>query len=124
MSKWMYVLGIVLIAGFAVLMALEMKSAATPYMTKVQDVTESGGSSIQFKGAIVRSKTSYDRATHELRFTLRDDAGKTLDVRYDGPKPGNFDTADVAVVRGVYSEDRLRASQLSLKCPSKYEGQK
>ena len=93
-------------------------------MTKVQDVAQSNGTSVQFKGAIVHAKTSYDRASHELRFALKDDAGKALDVRYDGPKPGNFDTADVAVVRGVYSDDYLKASQLSLKCPSKYEGQR
>lgn len=124
MSKWMYVLGIILIAGFAVLMAVEMKSAATPYVTSVRDVTGSHGGSVQFKGAIDHSKTSYDRADHELRFLLKDDAGKSLAVRYDGPKPGNFDSADTAVVRGVYSNGYMKADQLLLKCPSKYEGQK
>lgn len=123
MSKWMYVVGIILIAGFAVLMAMEMKSAATPYVTTVKDVAASTGS-VQFKGAIVHSRTSYDRATHELRFALKDDTGKTLDVRYGGPKPGNFDSADTAVVRGSYSKDCLKADQLLLKCPSKYEGQR
>lgn len=124
MSRWMYVLGMVLIAGFAVMMAFEMKSAATPYVTKVDEVVQSPGRTIQFKGAIVHDGATYDRGSHELRFTLRDDSGKTLEARYGGPKPGNFDTADTAVVRGVYRGSSLMADQLSLKCPSKYEGQK
>ncbi len=120
----MYVLGIVLIAGFAVLMAVEMKSAATPYVTSVRDVMSSRGGTVQFKGMIDHSKTSYDRPSHELRFSLKDADGKSIAVRYDGPKPGNFDSADTAVVRGVYSDSFLKADQLLLKCPSKYEGQK
>lgn len=122
MSKWMYVAGIVLLAGFAVLMAMEMKNASTPYVTKVADIQSFGKRAIQFKGSILHEKTGYDGATHDLRFTLKDDAGKTLDVSYDGPKPGNFDTADRAVVLGVYKNGKLRAEQLSLKCPSKYQG--
>lgn len=124
MSKWIYVLGIGLIAAFAVMMVFEIKSAAAPYVTKVDEVARSHGRSIQFKGAIVHESTTYDRKSHELRFTLRDASGKTIEARYGGPKPGNFDTADTAVVRGVYRDKCLVASQLSVKCPSKYEGQK
>jgi cytochrome c-type biogenesis protein CcmE len=124
MSKSMYALGIALIAGFAVLMVMEMQSAATPYVTKVANVRESAGRAIQFKGAIIHSKTSYDRAAQATRFTLRDDNGQTLDVSYDGAKPGNFDTADVAVVRGIYRGGSLKADRVSVNCPSKYQGQK
>lgn len=120
----MYVVGIVLIAGFAVLMVCEMQRAATPYVTRVDSLAGVSGKKVQFKGAIVHPKTSYNAANHELRFALKDDAGKLLQVRYDGPKPGNFDTADVAVVRGIYADNSLRANDLRLKCPSKYEGQK
>ena len=120
----MYVAGIVLLAGFAVLMAMEMKNASTPYVTKVADIQSFGNRAIQFKGSILHEKTDYESATHDLRFTLKDDLGKTLDVSYDGPKPGNFDTADCAVVLGVYKNGKFRAEQLSLKCPSKYQGKK
>jgi cytochrome c-type biogenesis protein CcmE len=122
MSKWMYVAGIVLLAGFAVLTAMELSNSSTPYVTKVADIRSFGNRQIQFKGRIVHEKTSYDDAGIALRFALKDDAGKTLDVSYDGPKPGNFDTADCAVVRGAYKHGTFRAEQLSLKCPSKYQG--
>jgi cytochrome c-type biogenesis protein CcmE len=123
MSKWMYVVGVVLLAGFAVLMAMELKNASTPYVTKVADIQSFGNRAIQFKGSILHEKMDYDGgSTKDLRFTLKDDAGKTLDVSYDGPKPGNFDTADTAVVLGAYKNGKFRAEQLSLKCPSKYQG--
>jgi len=122
MSKWMYVAVVVLLAGFAVLTAMELKDATTPYVTKIADMRQFGGRTIQFKGSIAHGRTVYDRATHDLRFALKDDAGKILDVSYDGVKPGNFDDADCAVVRGVYKDGKFRADQLSLKCPSKYQG--
>lgn len=109
-------------AGFAVLMAFEMKNAATPYVMKVENVAASAGRPIQFKGNIVHEKTGYDRASHENYFTLTDKEGKTLKVTYDRQKPANFDTADIAVVRGVYQEGVLKADRVSVKCPSKYEG--
>lgn len=122
MSKWMYVVGILLMAGFAVLMVSEMQRAATPYVMKVDNVKASAGSPVQFKGTIVHAKTTYDRATHETNFVLRDDGAKTLEVTYGGQKPANFDSAAVAVVRGVYRDGSLRADRVSVNCPSKYKG--
>ncbi len=122
MNKWMYILGVLLLAGFAVLTALELKNASTPYVTKVADIRLFSGRTIQFMGAIDHEYTSYDRDRHDLHFALRDDAGKVLKVSYDGPKPGNFDDADSAVARGVYKDGKFKAEQLSLKCPSKYQG--
>ena len=122
MSKWMYIAGIVLIAGFAVLTAMELRDSLTRYVTRAADVRSFGDRPIQFRGRIVHEKTTFDRATHDLCVTLADDAGKTLDVTYDGPKPGNFDTATTAVVRGVYRDGKLKADGLSVNCPSKYQG--
>lgn len=114
--------GAMLIAAFAVLMIFEMKNAVTPYVMKVENVTSSAGHPVQFKGAIVHNKTTYNRASHETIFTLTDNEGKALRVTYDRQKPANFDTADVAVVKGVYRDGALRAERVSVKCPSKYEG--
>ena len=118
----MYVVGVVLIGLFAVLMVMELRNASTPYVTKVADIGSFGKRHIQFNGRIVHEKTTYDSATHDLCFTLRDRAGKTLDVVYDGPKPGSFDTADSAVAQGVYRGGKFRADAVSVKCPSKYQG--
>jgi len=121
-SKSTYILGAIIMAAFAVLMMFEMKNAATPYVMKVENVTASDGRPVQFKGAIVHNKTGYNRASHETYFTLTDKEGKTLKVTYDRQKPANFDTADVAVVRGVYRDGALKADRVSVKCPSKYKG--
>lgn len=118
----MYIFGAILMAGFAVLTVFEMKNAATPYVMKVENVNTSAGRPVQFKGSIIHDKTGYDRAFHETFFTLKDSEGKILKVTYDRQKPANFDTADVAVVRGVYQGGALKADRVSVKCPSKYEG--
>jgi len=120
----MYVAGIVLLAGFAVLTGMELMNASTPYVTRVADLSSFGDRQIQFKGTILHQRTRYHAAGMDLRFTLADDKGKTVDVSYDGPKPGNFDTCDCAVVRGVYRGGRFRAEQVFLKCPSRYQGKK
>ena len=124
MSKWMYVVGIVLMAGFAVLMVFKMQSASTQYVMKVDDALLITNRPIQFNGAIVHNKTAYTLATHELRFTLRDSEGKTLEVHYKGPKPASLDSADSAVARGYIKGGKMEADQVLLKCPSKYKGDK
>lgn len=124
MSKWMYAAGIMLLAGFAVLTGMELANSSTPYVTRVADIASFGDRQIQFKGTILHQKTRYDDSSMNLCFTLADDAGRTVDVSYDGPKPGNFDTCDSAVVRGVYRGGRFRAEQVFLKCPSRYQGKK
>lgn len=122
MNKWMYILGIALIAGFAVLSATELIKAQTPYVTTVAEVRGVKDKPVQFIGRISHSFTRTDEKTDELVFRLVDDNGETIGVRYRGVKPANFDTADKAVVRGTYYGRDLVADQVLLKCPSKYQG--
>lgn len=124
MNKPLYVVGILLIAGFVVLMAAEMKNASTQYVTTVAEVLAARKGPVQFQGIVLHDKTMYDRFSHEMRFTLKDDIGKTIEVRYRGPKPSGFDTADRAVAVGVARDGKFHASQVLTACPSKYKGQK
>ncbi len=124
MNRWMYVVGILLMAGFAVMMVLEMQNSHTQYVMKVDDAVRITDRPIQFSGTIVHGKTTYDLGKHELRFALRDVEGKTLDVVYRGPKPASLDTATSAVARGSIKSGKMHADQVLLKCPSKYEGSK
>lgn len=124
MSKWMYIIGVVLMAGFMVLMVSEVQRSSTQYVMRVDDAVRISDRQIQFSGWIVPGKTSYDLAKHELSFVLRDKEGKTLDVRYKGPKPASLDSATSAVARGYIEGGKLEADQVLLKCPSKYEGDK
>lgn len=121
MNKAVYIVGILLLIGFAVMGATEMMKSQTPYVTNIAQLKSLGDRPVQFIGRIVHSKTSYNEAADELRFQLKDDKQMTLNVSYKGVKPGNFDTANKAVVRGSYHNGEFVADQLLLKCPSKYE---
>ena len=121
MSKYAYIIGILLLVGFAVMGASEMMKSQTLYVTSVAQVKSMGDRPVQFIGSIVHTKTSYDEASDELHFQLKDDKRETLNITYKGIKPGNFDSANKAVVRGNYRSGEFVADQLLLKCPSKYE---
>ena len=122
MNKWLYVLGVVLIGGFAALSVSEMAKSRMAYVTLVSDVHARQDKPVQFMGSIVVGKTSYDDDTDELIFRLADSKGASLAVRYHGVKPANFDTATKAVVRGAYHGHEFIADAILLKCPSKYKG--
>ena len=122
MNKLLYILGALLIAGFAVLGVIEMQNARTPYVKTIDQARKSSVGRIQFMGGIIHDEVSYDEKTRLLHFALEDADGKQLEVIYDGVKPANFDEAEKAVVVGSYSEGAFNASRVMLKCPSKYEG--
>ena len=122
MNKWLYVLGVVLIAGFAALSVAEMAKSRMAYVTLVPEVRARKDQPVQFMGSIVLGKTSYDDSTDELIFRLADSKGASLAVRYHGVKPANFDAASKAVVRGTYDGHEFIADAVLLKCPSKYRG--
>jgi cytochrome c-type biogenesis protein CcmE len=44
-----------------------------------------------------------------------------MPVVFQGVKPGNFDQAEKIVVIGRYQEGAFHASQILVKCPSKYD---
>ena len=122
MNKWLYVLGVVLIAGFAAINMAEMARTRMAYVASVSEVRARDNQPVQFMGSIVRGKTSYDDQADELVFRLADGKGASLAVRYNGVKPANFDGAAKAVVRGTYNGAEFIADEILLKCPSKYRG--
>ena len=56
-----------------------------------------------------------------LKFSLKDTKGDVMPVEYRGVIPGNFDQAVSIVAIGEYKGDHFEASQLLVKCPSKYQ---
>lgn len=119
MNKWIYVLGAVLIAGFAALGMMEMIKSQTAYVTFVSEARSIKDRPIRFAGSIVREKTRYDDGADELVFQLRDGEGDTIRVRYKGVKPASFDRADRAVVRGRCYGNEIVADQITLKRPAR-----
>ncbi len=66
--------------------------------------------------------TSYDSDNNRFTFYAKDDKGKTARVIYSGPKPENFEIALAFVLTGKYEGEDFVASDILMKCPSKYEG--
>ena len=113
-------LGIGLIAVFGVLGLMNFKQSMTPYDTFAEARTM--GRTIQVAGFPDHARSGFDAASESFRFTITDEDGETMKVVYHGGKPGNFDQANSVVVIGDYDEGVLRAKQILVKCPSKYEG--
>ena len=78
---------------------------------------------VQVKGEWMKEKeSSFDASSGRFSFFMKDDAGREMQVFYDGAKPNNFELANAIVVKGRYQEGVFHASDILTKCPSKYEG--
>ena len=109
-----------LACGFAF---TSFNQALTPYVSYPE--ARATDRPVQVAGALFQQTSSYSDEKEALLFTLEDpESGETLQVRYHGPKPANFDEAISIVAIGNYnrSEDTLVAEKLLVKCPSKYQG--
>ena len=78
---------------------------------------------VQVAGIVVEGTDRYDLKSNNLLFTLREDGGDEMKVEYDGPRPGNFDNVTKVVAIGKYEPKKqaFLASELLVKCPTKYE---
>ncbi len=56
-------------------------------------------------------------------FYLVDDDGQTQNVTIRKPKPRDFERSESIVITGKWTEDHFEASEMLLKCPSKYKNE-
>jgi cytochrome c-type biogenesis protein CcmE len=120
--KKSYVIGGVVIVLAMVMAMYSFQSTLTSYVS----VSEAKASNrpVQVAGFVVEGTDKYDLDSNNLLFTLREDSGEEMKVEYDGPRPGNFDNVTKVVAIGKYEPKRrvFLASELLVKCPTKYEG--
>jgi len=112
--------GGVLVVAFLAYGTTSFKSNLTPYVS-FEEASRSARK-VQIAGGLVEKSTEYFDESEELRFTMVEEAGDTMRVRYKGIKPGNFEEAVQIVAVGNYSDGVFHAEQLLVKCPSKYQG--
>jgi cytochrome c-type biogenesis protein CcmE len=118
----LYLGGAVLLAGFVTLGFTSFTSNMTTYVSFEQ--AQQAERRVQVAGSLVAGSVREDRdADGVLAFTIEDDAGARLPVRYRGVRPANFDEASKVVVIGQWAGDTFRSEQMLIKCPSKYEGE-
>ncbi len=62
----------------------------------------------------------FDRNTMQFSFHMKDEEGTIRRVVYPRPKPNNFEQATQLVVIGEMRNNVFYASDMLMKCPSKY----
>lgn len=111
-----------LLIGFIAYAGVNLSESVTPYVN-IAEATASN-KNVQVKGLL--DKNFEPRQTDgEFVFSLRDEeTNETLQVKYSGTKPDQFDDAYHIVAVGKYDaeDSAFHAKKLLIKCPSKYEG--
>ena len=118
-----YVVGGLMLLGFAGFSLMSFQQSLTPYVSFEQ--ATSSPRMVQVMGGLQKGSTDYSNSEKALSFTiLEPKSAKQLRVRYHGVRPGNFDDAISIVAIGRYDEGtkQFEASKLLVKCPSKYQG--
>jgi cytochrome c-type biogenesis protein CcmE len=118
--KPIYIVGFVVIAAALLFGASAFAGSLTPYVGVAEAKAAKG--TVQVYGLVENGKSSLDQRGN-FTFVLVDDKQNRMQVMYKGVKPGNFDQAIGVVAVGRTNGDVFEASQLLVKCPSKYEAQ-
>lgn len=119
--KRSYLVGAALIVAFAALGIGQLKNTLTTYVGFEE--ARAAGERVQIKGKIDKKSVRFESQTNDLRFDVTDEAGERMHIEYAGATPGNFNQASHVVAVGEYKEGVFHATDLLIKCPSKYQGQ-
>jgi cytochrome c-type biogenesis protein CcmE len=117
--KWKTIFGLAAMIGFGTLLFLNFGSQVGGYMSF--DQAARTGATAHVVGTWAEDRpTHYDRARNVFTFYMRDEDGTVRKVRYNNPKPANFEEAEQVVVEGRTQDDTFVAENILVKCPSKY----
>lgn len=119
--KKAHIVGLVMILAFGALGISQVASNITTY----KGFTEAKASErpVQVKGAVDKSTVRFENDGRKFYFDIIDEAGERMTVLYQKSVPGNFNQASHVVAKGVYRDGVFEASELLIKCPSKYQGE-
>lgn len=117
------IVALAVIVVFAALGIYSLVGTATPYVG-FEEARNMKNKNVQVMGKVDKKSAYYDENTGVFSFTIIDlETGDRMKVDYAGTKPGNFEQAESVVCIGKYHDDIFQASNLLVKCPSKYQGQ-
>jgi cytochrome c-type biogenesis protein CcmE len=124
MKKKYLIGGVIVLAAVAYLLYLNFGNSVSYYVTVSEFYARSAelsDTNIRVAGKIMDNSIQWDAADLELKFEITE-GGKTMPVVYKGAEPAGFKGDSNLLVEGKYGPgDVFRATQLILKCPSKYE---
>lgn len=82
---------------------------------------EASGSKAHVVGMWVDAEQfRYDASSNVFSFQMEDEVGNVRMVRYNNPKPANFEDAEKVVIDGYAEGSHFVAENILVKCPSKY----
>lgn len=115
----------VVLSVLGALIFVGMSNAATFYMT-IDEVAEKKAEAVdkplKLSGKIVGDSVKWDAENILLTFDLQGESGERIPIRYQGPKPDTMNDGWEAIVEGRLKADgTFAATDLLVKCPSKYE---
>jgi len=117
--KWKTILGLAGMIGFGTLLFVNFGSQVGGYMNFEQAART--GATAHVVGTWAEDRpTNYDRMQNVFTFYMRDEDGTVRKVRYNNPKPANFEEAEQVVVEGRNQDGTFVAENILVKCPSKY----
>lgn len=116
-----------IVAVVGTLTVIGMSEAQTFYLTVDEYLDQKDdlkGKPFKLSGKIVGDSVEYNQQTLELRFKAKGESGQTVDIYYKGVKPDNFINDWEVIIEGIENKDGIVvASELLIKCPSKYEAE-
>ena len=124
MRKRYFIGGGMLLAAVIYLLYLSFGSSVSYYVT-VSEFFDRGAElhdiNVRVAGNIADSPIEWNAKDLKLSFAITE-GGDTMTVIYQGAQPSGFKVGSSILVEGKYDSNGVfRASQLILKCPSKYE---
>lgn len=116
-----YIIGFFLIAGAIALFVLSGKDFST--YSNFEDASRSGAK-VKVAGQLSKDKEMYYNPVEDpnyFSFYVRDAAGVERKVIYNAAKPQDFELSEQIVLTGKMQGDEFHASEMLMKCPSKYK---
>jgi cytochrome c-type biogenesis protein CcmE len=111
---------IVMVAAIGVVLSLSMNTSTYATFKEAADHT---GREFHVMGKLSPGKPIvYDaqKDANSFMFTMLDDKGNEMLVKYNDSKPQDFEKLEQIVVIGEMKEGHFEAHKMNLKCPSKY----
>ena len=118
-SKTRLIVGVAALVVFGGLAFLNFNRTLARYVPFAE--ARASARSVQVAGFPDHQAARFDLPSESFFFSMDDGEGDVMKVVFQGERPGNFDQAEKVVVVGKYKEDALHASQILVKCPSKYD---
>jgi len=113
----------VVILAIGYLVVSSVSSSSAYYMT-IGELKAAGQSrqdrKVRVAGELIGDTVKWDARQIKLDFVIAD-GSEQLPVSYSGARPDMFRDGAETIVEGTYADGLFRATDLLLKCPSKYE---